>query len=125
VASVLTVHSVGTTVGTTDGSNFMQGSWGGLGSNGSVNLRGGPGGSGAFISVNLGPRMGGQGGSSFLGGGAPSLGTPFTPSAWDGNNGNNADANTGAGGSGACGLGTSTKSGGEGASGIVVVEEYA
>lgn len=88
------------------------GSLGGIGSGGDINVRGAPG-----QAANPGDSsMGGMGGSSILGGGAPS---PAGNS-----DGLNAENNTGGGGSGGDDDNGPQHGGGVGGSGIIVVEEY-
>lgn len=95
----------------TEGAN-PAGALGGLGTGGNINIRGGPGQS----AVPTTSSMGGMGGSSILGGGAPSPARNADGLA--------ADNNTGGGGSGGDDGGGPAHPGGAGGSGIIIVEEY-
>jgi hypothetical protein len=88
---------------------------GGAGSGGDLNITGQPGGVGA-----TGPSMSGNGGSSILGGGANSVQQPS-----NGASNGLAGQDYGGGGSGASRLSsTSGATGGAGAPGVVIVEEF-
>lgn len=91
-------------------SNNSSGGGAGIGSNGDINAAGGSGYSGASTA-----NTGGGGGNSTLGGGA-------SPKTGPGN-GNNGRS-TGGGGGGASSTGGLNRTGGTGASGIVIVEEF-
>lgn len=96
------------------GNNFCGGSAGGVGSNGSWNFKGDAGG-GAFTNGGNLP-FAGAGGGSFMGGGGE---MPNSTSSV----GTNGYA-YGGGGSGGTANTTTDRAGGNGADGIVVVEEY-
>jgi len=89
---------------------------GGIGSSGDINIKGGPGGAPSFILavVNQFSASSGAGGNSILSGGAvPVSGFGAAGVASSGN---------GAGGSGATGSGVTSRLGGAGGAGIVIVE---
>jgi len=103
------------------GTNFNNGGVGGVGSSGDINIKGGGGGFGVGMSTSgANGSVGGSGGSSILGGGAISKGI-FPGLAASGDNG----GLYGGGGGGAGARSNSTLiSGGAGAAGIVIVEEF-
>lgn len=101
---------------------------GGAGSGATINLVGGGGGAGiiavripAPTQTNIG--IGGAGGSSIFGGGAAGVMSVFVPAGTFSVNGNPGN-NYGGGGGGGVRIGTATATGGNGANGIVVVEEF-
>ena len=112
--------SGGTTTGPGGGRIFPAGN-GGAGSGGSFNSTGGGGGIGFVFEANAeGFFVGGAGGPSILGGGGGSVGDP-APSSTAGK----AGGAYGGGGGGATRSNTpSPLSGGAGAAGIVIVEEF-
>jgi len=88
---------------------------GGIGSGGDINLRGGPGGPPkSWSSETFG--AGGIGGNSLLGGGAPSVSVATAGATADGPGGGGGGGNNQTGGVG--------QAGGDGADGIVIVEEF-
>jgi hypothetical protein len=98
----------------TTGTLRAPGGSGGSASGGDYNVEGNPGGARAIISGEH--VMSGFGGASALGGGATDVSVTGA--------GINAPANSGGGGSGATATSSDDYAGGDGADGIVIVEEY-
>ena len=111
--------ATGGTAGATAGANtFGGGGGGGTGSSGDLNIGGG-GGGGGYVGGNT-PALGGTGGSSTLGGGGEAV-VRTSPGTQNGI----AGKLYGGGGSGAVKLNTGPGStGGAGAAGVVIVEEF-
>lgn len=123
------VSATGGLAGTNSNLNnsvVAAGGAGGVGQNGDINVHGSPGGMGLFSVAPAGSNFGfgGIGGSSIMGGGGLQVGAAQTLNvSFNGNPGQN----YGGGGSGACALDNAApvpKSGGAGATGIVIITEY-
>jgi hypothetical protein len=95
------------------GALFSPGGVGGAGSNGNINTQGSPGGGGLAVLTNF---LSGFGGGNYFGGGAPSVGTINSVGV--------PGTTYGTGGSGGCGFQTN-EAGGAGASGVIIVWEFA
>lgn len=95
------------------GPNCFEGESGGVGSGGDLNIQGGA--SGGGFNVSTSNALGGTGGNSILGGGGRSLPSPNTGVA---------GGNYGGGGSGAASDTATNYAGGDGADGVIIIEEY-
>lgn len=105
----------GATATATTGIFYAGGAGGAAGAGGSVNMTGGNGGTGCSNGTSL-LYTSGFGGSSFWGGG----GSRITNTSANGV----AGVSYGSGGSGACANQTTSRAGGDGAPGVVVIVEY-
>jgi len=100
---------------TSTASQVTVGANGGVGSSGTINFVGGCGGIGALNSTVTTQYSGGFGGSSFFGGNASAV-----------INGQGANgSNYGVGGAGSSGMPSTSRAGGTGANGVIVVYEFA